>query len=209
MEAEVCIGVQGGVELEGRLGEIEQPRGGLVICHPHPLYGGDMDNPVVARVTEVASEADLTTLRFNFRGVGRSTGTHARGEGEQDDLRAVVNVLRSRLPDGRPLGVAGYSFGAWITARVAQSAVPMAALCLIAPPLGMLDFGPLDGAAMDVLLVAGTRDPYCPTRSLAAFAQRLHGAHVDTVDGADHFFLDKLGPLGDLIRDWTRRWSRG
>jgi alpha/beta superfamily hydrolase len=209
MEEDARIEVPGGPGLEARLGGIGHAHGGLVICHPHPLYGGDMENPVVLRVAEVASRSGLSTLRFNFRGVGRSTGKHADGEGEQADLKAAIGHLLSYLPDGRPLGVAGYSFGAWIAARVAKSAVPMAALCLIAPPLGMLDFGPLDGAGMDVLLVAGTRDPYCPPRRLAAFAEQLPAGHVQTIEGADHFFSGALGPLGEAIRHWARRWARG
>jgi alpha/beta superfamily hydrolase len=209
MEEDVRIEVPGGLELEGRFEALEAPRGGLVVCHPHPLYGGDMDNPIVGLVARVGSGIGLTTLRFNFRGVGRSTGNHDQGEGEQDDLRAAVRMLRSRLPDRCPLGVAGYSFGSWIAARVARSAASIAALCLIAPPLRMLDFGPLDGAGMDVLLVSGTRDPYCPTRDLETFAERLPAVHVERIDGADHFFLDTLGPLGGLVRDWTCRWSRG
>jgi len=209
MEQHLMLDVPGGLKVEARLGLTENARGGLVICHPHPLYGGDMENPVVVRVAEVGSESGLLTLRFNFRGVGRSTGSHAHGQGEQDDLKAVMSALRSYVPDGRPLGVAGYSFGAWIAARAAGSAIPMAALCLIAPPLSMLDFGPFGGSDLDILLVAGTRDPYCPQRDLAALAEQLPTACVDTVEGADHFFFGKLFPLGETIRGWARRWARG
>src|SRR5262245_30139519 len=184
MEEDVRIDVAGGVSLEARLSLVENARGGLVVCHPHPLYGGDMENPVVVRVAEVASEEGLSTLRFNFRGVGGSTGSHAQGQGEQDDLRAALSVLRTRLPDGGPLGVAGYSFGAWVAAQMVGSGPPMAALCLIAPPLAMLDFGSLDGASLDILLAAGTRDSYCPRSSLVQLAERLPGALIETVDGA-------------------------
>jgi alpha/beta superfamily hydrolase len=209
MEQDVRIDVPGGLGLEARLGVLESARGGLVVCHPHPLYGGDMENPVVVRVAEVGSESGLSTLRFNFRGVGRSTGNHAHGQGEQDDLKAAMQMLRARLPQGRPLGVAGYSFGAWIAALVAGSAVPLAALCLIAPPLTMLGFGTLAAANMDVLLVAGTHDPYCPQPGLAALSERLPGARIETVEGADHFFFGKLFPLGEAVRNWTRRWAHG
>lgn len=188
---------------------IENARGGLVVCHPHPLYGGDMDNPVVVRAAEVGSETGLSTLRFNFRGVGRSTGLHAQGEGEQDDLKAALAMLQSRLPQGRPLGLVGYSFGAWIAARVAGPALTLASLCLVAPPLGMFDFGPLDGAGMDILLVAGTGDPYCPPPALTALANRIPSARTVTIEGADHFFFGKLFPLGEAIRGWARRWARG
>ena len=207
MDQELTLVVPGGPELEGRIALIENARGGLVICHPHPLYGGDMDNPVVIRVAEVGSESGLSTLRFNFRGAGRSSGEHAHGQGEQDDLRAAMEALRARVPRGRPLGVAGYSFGAWIAAHVAGSDVPARALCLIAPPLSTLDFDTVAGAGMDVCLISGTRDPYCPQPALAALAERLPTARIEAVEGADHFFFGKLFPLGEAIRAWTRRWT--
>ncbi len=206
----MSVEVPDGPTLEARLGLIEGARGGLVICHPHPLYGGDMENPVVVRAAEVGSESGLSTLRFNFRGVGRSTGDHAHGRGEQHDVQAALTMLQSRVPDGRPLGLAGYSFGAWIAAAVATGrAFPLAGLCLIAPPLTMFDFGTLDGADLDILLVSGTRDPYCPPRDLALLAKRLLAAHTVTVDGADHFFFGKLFPLGEAIRSWARGWAPG
>jgi len=209
VEQGVKIEVPDGPTLEARLGLIESARGGLVVCHPHPLYGGDMENPVVVRAAEVGSETDLSTLRFNFRGVGRSAGAHAEGKGEQDDLRAALAKLRSCLPHGRPLGLAGYSFGAWIAARVAGPEFPLAGLCLIAPPLAMFDFGTFGGADMDILLVSGTQDPYCPPRDLGALGTRLPAAQVVTIEGADHFFFGKLFPLGEAIRGWARRWAPG
>jgi alpha/beta superfamily hydrolase len=207
MEENLTVAVPGGPDLEARLGVADDARGGLVICHPHPLYGGDMENPVVVRTAQVGSERGLSTLRFNFRGVGRSSGQHAHGQGEADDLKAALEALRSRIPDGRPLGVAGYSFGAWVASRVAGSGTLLAALCLIAPPVSMLDFGPLKDADADVLLVSGTRDPYCPRDALVALAARFHTARVDTIEGADHFFFGKLFPLGETIRDWARGWA--
>src|SRR5438046_6037081 len=173
---EVRVEAPDGPPPEARLGLLEGARGGLVICHPHPLSGGDMETPVVVRAAEVGSEAGLSTLRFNVRGVGRSAGAYAQGKGEQDDLRAALAMLRARLPPGRPLGLAAYSFAAWIAARVTGPARPLAGLCLIAPPLAMFDFGTLDGADMDILLLAGTRDPYCPPSDLAALAERLPAA---------------------------------
>jgi alpha/beta superfamily hydrolase len=118
-------------------------------------------------------------------------------------------MLRLRLPADSPLGLAGYSFGAWIAARVAASGFPLAALCLIAPPLSMFDFAVLDEVDREILVVAGTRDTYCPTTGLAALAERVPAARIATVDGADHFFFGKLFPLGELIRSWVGRWAPG
>ena len=209
MEEHVIIEVPSGPSLEARLALADRARGGLVVCHPHPLYGGDMDNPVVVRTVEVAEQGGLSTFRFNFRGVGRSSGAHAKGEGEQDDVKAALALLERRLPEGTPLGLAGYSFGAWVSASVAASGISLAALCLIAPPLSMFDFAALAGSNSDLLIVAGTRDTYCPIAGLSAFAEHVPAARVETVEGADHFFFGKLFPLGELIRSWTDRWARG
>lgn len=208
VEEDVIIEVPNGPALEARLGLAEDARGGVVVCHPHPLYGGDMDNPVVVRTVEVATESALSTCRFNFRGVGRSSGTHDRGEGEGDDLKAALEMLRHRLPAGRPLGLAGYSFGASVAARVAMSGFPMDALCLIAPPLSMFDFAALDKVDREILVVAGTRDTYCPSIGLATLAERVPTARIATIGGADHFFFGKLFPLGELIRSWASGWAQ-
>src|SRR5438445_631443 len=115
-EQSVVIDVSQQLTLEARLAVPASPGGGIVICHPHPLYGGDMDNPVVVRVQEVCAELGLATLRFNFRSVGGSTGSHANGVGEQDDAVAALHVLAKTVGD-RPLAIAGYSFGARVAAR--------------------------------------------------------------------------------------------
>ena len=208
MEEDVIVEVRNGPSLQARLAQAQDARGGLVVCHPHPLYGGDMDNPVVVRAVEVAMQRGLSTCRFNFRGVGRSSGAHAKGEGEQDDVKAALASLGRRLPAGAPLGLAGYSFGAWVSASVAASGTSLAALCLIAPPLSMFDFATLAGSGCELLIVAGTRDTYCPTAGLAALTDQVPAARVETIEGADHFFFGKLFPLGELIRSWTDRWAR-
>src|SRR5437660_6831001 len=116
-EKEIALQAGEGVCLEARVGLIEGARGGLVICHPHPLYGGDMDNPVVVRAQEVCAGLGLATLRFNFRGVGASGGVHAGGVGEQDDASAALDTLAKSIAGG-VLAIAGYSFGARIAAQV-------------------------------------------------------------------------------------------
>ena len=205
-EQVVMIDVSSEVVLEGRLGLSQGARAGLVVCHPHPLYGGDMDNPVVVRAVEVAHEEGIGTLRFNFRGVGGSTGVHAQGEGEQADLRAVMARMRLQLSPGCKMAILGYSFGAWIAALVAAGE-SIDALGLIAPPIAMIEFGPLADRNQDILLAAGTRDTYCPAPALQAMTDRTPGARAVIVDGADHFFFGKLFPLGEAIREWARRWA--
>jgi hypothetical protein len=161
------------------------------------------------RAAEIARESGLVTLRFNFRGTGRSTGTHDQGRAERDDLKAAVRLVGEHVPAGRPVGVAGYSFGAWVAARAVALEPAVFALCLIGPPLAMLEFGALDAVRQNILLVAGTRDAYCAVADLLELGRRTPGARVTTIEGADHFFFGKLYPLGEAVRGWVREWIPG
>lgn len=201
MEEALTIRVPDGPALEARLAPLANPKGGFVVCHPHPLYGGDMDNPVVIRVAEVAQAAGYATLRFNFRGAGASVGVHDKGRGEQEDVRAAMAALATHLPAGSRVGVMGYSFGAAMAARASRPSVPEAPLGLIAPPLGMYDFDFLQTSPGRLLLVAGTADSYCPVEALHRLAA-ITSTEERIVEGADHFFFGKLYPLGEAIGAW-------
>ena len=201
MEEALAIHVPDGPALEARLGPVASPKGGFVVCHPHPLYGGDMDNPVVIRAAEVAQAAGYATLRFNFRGSGGSEGVHDKGRGEQEDVRAAMAALASHLPAGSRVGVMGYSFGAAMAARGTRPGLPEAPLGLIAPPLGMFDFDFLQTKPGRLLLVAGTADSYCPVEALHRLAA-ITSAEERIIEGADHFFFGKLYPLGEAIGAW-------
>ena len=195
------------LSLEALLAVPDTPSAGVVICHPHPLYGGDMDNPVVVRIQEVCAGQRLATLRFNFRGVGGSGGTHANGVGEQDDARAALEAL-ARATRGAPTAIAGYSFGARIAAQVACGDPRIAGLALIAPPLGMYDFACIEGVRAPMLMVAGTNDSYCPAPDFARLGGRLPAATLVTIEGADHFFFGKLFPLGEAVANWAHGLRR-
>lgn len=195
-----------GLHLEARLTLPASSRGGIVICHPHPLYGGDMDNPVVVRVQEVCVGLGFAALRFNFRGVGASTGTHDGGGGEECDVEAALIHLRREVSDG-PVALAGYSFGAVVSARVAARQTVLGGLALLAPPValsGPEGFGVLEEFEPPLLIVAGSADEYCPREALADLARRLPRAEVTVLDGANHFFLGKLFPLGEAVAGWAR-----
>ena len=165
-----------------------------------------MDNPVVIRVAEVAQALGVATLRFNFRGVGASSGVHGGGEAERDDVKAALACLAGHLPDAATPGLVGYSFGAWVSAGVAAEGYPLPALALVAPPLHMraLDF--LERTPGPTLLVAGTRDQYCAVGDLERLGQKL-GAEMAIIEGAEHFFFGKLFPLGQAVERWLRRWA--
>jgi len=192
------------VALEARLAVPAGASAGVVICHPHPRYGGDMDNPVVVRVQEACAAEGLATLRFNFRGVGGSSGTHGEGVGEQDDARAALEALAQKAGTAA-LAIAGYSFGAWIAAVVGCRDARVGGLALIAPPLGLYDFGCLEGKRVPTLAVAGTQDPYCPSADFQRFTARFPWITPAVIDGADHFFFGRLYPLGEVAGAWARR----
>jgi hypothetical protein len=216
---------QDGVVLEARVQLPLSPHGGVVVCHPHPLYGGDMENPVVVRIDEVCGALGLATLRFNFRGVGRSSGVHGvvvRGEprpsgepspmidgaAEQFDVEAGLARLSSVMGAGRPVAVAGYSFGATVVADLAPRHAELAGVALVAPPLARTEpgrFAPLDRFGPRLLLVAGANDEICPADALARLADTLPRATVHLIDGANHFFFGKLYPLGEAVAAWARR----
>ena len=165
-----------------------------------------MDNPVVLRVSELAQGLGVATLRFNFRGVGASGGVHGGGDGERNDAAAALAMLAGQLPAESRIGLAGYSFGAWVAARVAAAAPNLPALALLAPPLGMYDLDFLERAPLHTLLVAGSRDPYCPVDMLEHLSGRL-GSQAAIIDGAEHFFFGKLFPLGEAVERWIRAWT--
>jgi alpha/beta superfamily hydrolase len=203
MIAERSTTVRAGAEtLDARLAVPPGARLGVVVSHPHPLYGGDMDNPVVERIVEVCAARGLATLRFNFRGVGASSGRHEGGRGEQEDIRASLGLLEETLGRGPRLALAGYSFGAAVAAAVAAT-VPVAGLALVAPPLRIADMQLPTGVAGPVLVVVGAEDQYCPPAALEAMHAQLPSATVIVVEGADHFFFGSLAALGDAVGSWA------
>ena len=165
-----------------------------------------MDNPVVVRTAEVAQGLGVATLRFNFRGVGGSTGKHGGGEAERNDILTALAALAERLPPGAAVGLAGYSFGAWVSAGVVAGGAAVLALALLAPPLGMRDLDFLARVPDPTLLVAGTRDQYCPVEALRELGRRL-GTEPEIIEGAEHFFFGKLYPLSEAVERWLRKWT--
>ena len=197
----VTLVVGDGVSLAARLSVPDGARAGVVLCHPHPLYGGDMDSNVVVGAAGACAVRTLATLRFNFRGVGASTGKHDDGRGEQDDVRAALDELRRRLPAGAVIALAGYSFGAAVAAAVAGD-TPVAGLALIAPPVRMTPLTP-PAVTGPLLIVVGTEDQYCPPESLKAIRDAIPAITLTIIDGADHFFFGALDDLGAAVEGWA------
>ena len=161
-----------------------------------------MDSPVVDRIVEVCAARGVATLRFNFRGVGASSGRHDEGRGEQDDVRASLTHLRDLLGGGARVALAGYSFGAAMVAAAAMS-VPVAGLALVAPPMRVADLHRPVTVAGPIVVVAGAEDQYCPPSALETLRAMLPEATVVVIEGADHFFFGSLMPLGDAVGAWA------
>jgi alpha/beta superfamily hydrolase len=204
-ERPVTIPLPGGIALEGALALPPGAEAGVVICHPHPRYGGDMDSPVVLTAIDACMSQGLATLRFNFRGVGDSGGGWDEGRGERDDVRAALAHLRGLLRGPARVGLAGYSFGAAMSAAVAAGGEPLAGLALIAPPLASPSWpgaGSLPGT-IPLLVVAGSDDTHCPRPGLTALAASAPAATVTVIDGADHFFYSGQGALHAALAGWA------
>ncbi|TAK55776.1 MAG: alpha/beta hydrolase [Dehalococcoidia bacterium] len=195
--------VSDGLELEGMLHEGEGQLAAVVL-HPHPVYGGDMDNHVVLALRAAFAEAGATTLRFNFRGAGRSQGAHDGGRGEADDARAAMRELRTLRP-GCGMLLAGYSFGAQVACAVA-STEQLAGLVLVSPPAATVALPRLP-EGVDTLIVTGEWDDVAPAERLAELAGPRRRLAV--VEGASHAWwpgVDQLAAevaafLGELPRD--------
>lgn len=195
MEEQVTFPV-GEITLEGLFWTPPQtPPLGAVLCHPHPLYGGEMHNNIVSALADALQQAGVATLRFNFRGVGRSGGEHGGGEAEVEDVKAAVTYLLSRqaVPT---VAVAGYSFGSMVGLRAGAADQRVHKLIGVALPLGFGDPSFLLTAGKPTLLISGDRDNYSPIPDLQSLFAKLPEPKVlVTVTGADHFFWGQEGEV--------------
>jgi len=198
-----------GIQLEGLLSIQEAPsfRGGVICCHPHPQFGGEMSHPVVTTALETAWEEGFSTLRFNFRGVGGSQGSYGEGVGERQDVRAVANYFDSRLRgDPSLLILVGYSFGAWAGFPVVVEDERFVGMVAIAPPLEIYDFGFLQGCKKKKLFISGDRDSFCPPSLLEKWYQELdEPKSLALIPGADHFLFSHIHLLIEPLREFFRK----
>ena len=174
-----------------------------VVCHPHPLYGGTMDNKVVHTVARAMIECGAPAFRFNFRGVGASAGAFDHGRGEADDLAVIVAEGRRRFP-GAGLWLGGFSFGAFVALRAAAQVAPEK-LVAVAPPVARFDLGEVVHPDCDWMLAQGDADDVVPSDEVlrwAAAQPRKPTLHV--LAGAGHFFHGRLHELKPLIVEFLR-----
>lgn len=211
MKEEKVFFPSNGIRLEGLLGVHEAFRFGkglLVACHPHPLYGGEMGNPVVEAVVRAAKEEGFSTLRFNFRGVGGSEGEYGEGRGETEDVAAAVEFLWQRQRDSNPpVILMGYSFGAWVDVPVVQKDVRVQGWIAVAPPLAMYDFESMQACKKKKLIIVGDRDPYCPLEKLRRWFEGLQEPKaLHLLKGADHFLMSQSREITSTVRQFLREF---
>ena len=175
-----------------------------VACHPHPLHGGTMQNKVVHTAARAMQEAGAATVRFNFRGVGRSEGRYDAGKGELDDALAVVGWTRRHFACDA-VWLAGFSFGAATALQAALGGARPLRLVTIAPPVGRLLHDAIDRPACPWLVVQGDRDELVDAVAVRDWVARFEPApELLVVPGAEHFFHGKLVELREGVGRWLR-----
>jgi alpha/beta superfamily hydrolase len=176
-----------------------EPRAIAVICHPHPQFGGTMHNKVVYQAARALNEAGIAAVRFNFRGVGTSTGTYDEGRGEREDVHTVLDYAHGRYPK-LPMILGGFSFGSWVSLPIACADARVTSLLGMGIPTGILQTTILDTCAKPKLIVQGERDEYGPLDQLREWYARLsEPKRLVVVPDADHFFTGHLRELHAAI----------
>jgi len=180
------------------------PGPGVVICHPHPEYGGDMNNNVVVGIAEALTSEGFAVLRFNFRGAGLSQGSHEQGRGEVDDVAGAFSFLKSQsMVDRSRLFIAGYSFGAWVGLRAACKIENLQAAAGVAPPFGIFNFDFLKSVSIPILLVGGDQDAFCNLEEFERnFAELSSRKKKVIIKGTDHFYWGKEPEVGAAVKDF-------
>ena len=175
-----------------------------IVLHPHPQHGGTMNNKIVYTVYNSFAERGFTVMRFNFRGVGKSEGEFDHGIGELSDAAAALDWLQSFNANAPRCWIAGFSFGAWIGMQLLMRRPEVDRFLSLAPPANMFDFSFLAPCPSSGLIIHGTADQHVPGLNIAQLYEKLSSQKTITVElekmqGADHFFTDRLDELRAVI----------
>jgi len=193
------------IKLEGALtlvkGDCTPP--GVVLCHPHPLYGGNMHSSLIINITRILSKHGFITLRFNFRGVGYSEGSYGGGIEEAKDVKAAIDFIEGVQPQENNLFLVGYSFGAMVGLQVAENEDSVCGWVGISPPVAMYDFSFLKKSNKPKLIIYGSSDFVCPGEEMKRLFSSLNEPKSLTViPGTDHFFLGKEDTIAENVKDF-------
>ena len=190
---------------EGRIeGRYHHARGTnapmALVLHPHPLHGGTMNNKIVYTLYQCFVKRGFSTLRFNFRGVGRSQGSFDRGEGELADAAAALDWLQGYNPNAPTCWVAGYSFGAWIGMQLLMRRPEIDAFISVSPPANQYDFSFLAPCPSSGIIIQGEADEVVTPSAVQKLVDKLRTQrhitiHHDVIPGANHFFANELDLL--------------
>jgi len=184
-------------EIEGLLNQRDEKKG-VVVTHPHPLYGGDMNNLVVESIVHVYHMKGYSTLKFNFRGVGRSQGAYDNGLGEQKDVLSALSFLADMGME--QIDLAGYSFGAWVNAHALQKDTLTKQMIMVSPPVGFMDFKSIVTMKPLKFVVTGNRDDIAPADVIEKMISTWNpNARFEVIDGADHFYGGYLNQLESVL----------
>lgn len=171
----------------------------VVICHPHPLYGGNMDNMVVTAIADIFFKTGFTTLRFNFRGVGGSKGTYDDGIGEQEDVRSAVQYLEDN--SYTEIWLAGYSFGSKITASVVSNGIQIKDHVMVSPPVNFMSFEDVSTLPQTGLIITGEQDDFAPPDMVKQHIDKWGiQPEFEVIENGDHFFSAGIQELKDIIQ---------
>lgn len=202
-QAFTIAGNAGVIECKLDLPQEGAPRGIAIVAHPHPLYGGTMDNKVVQTLARAFVTLGYACARMNFRGVGQSEGTHDAGLGETDDIALLVEHMVARYP-GLPVALSGFSFGTFVQSRLQQRLAdqgrPVERLVLVGCAAGKWELAPVPA---DTILIHGEEDDTIPLKDVLDWA-RPQDLPVIVVPGADHFFHRKLHHIKQWVIDLWR-----
>jgi len=181
-----------------------QPQYVGLICHPHPLGGGTMHNKVVFKTAQILQTLQIPAVRFNFRGVGHSTGTYDEGRGEMDDARFALEFLSRRYP-GVPAIIAGFSFGSYVGLRVGATDDRVYAMIGLGVPARMFDGETLQNSYKPKLFIHGTQDELAPYELMQQWFEQVPAPkQLVMIEGADHFFQGRLEEMQAIITEFVR-----
>jgi len=175
----------------------------MIICHPHTLHGGTMQNKVVHTVARAVTGSGAIAVRFNFRGAGNSEGSYDEGCGELEDLSAVFQWVQQHWPTMKT-GVTGFSFGSYVAWR-AVAELDLVCLITIAPPVTMYPFDDLPAPQIPWLLVQGEQDEVISAADVFDWARQYTGVEIKALADCTHFFHRRLRELSDIVEQWCKR----